>query len=842
MNKRATELHLLAVALYVAGTALGQFSVTTFAQASVDATTTGHVQYDGIAASQSINQGAGATITSNNVSNVPQLLQATSQITASDTGDSGTASALATANLASGTLGVLSDGSQLGATASSAGALATMSDLLTFNVPGATSSTITNIGVSFTVNGAYTLLGNSQAYTGLTAYLSLGNGIIWWHFFTEDDPASQLIENSGWTSYQVPSETGNSFIFNGVLSVAGANPVANLYAELALQCSSANCDYTHAGAITLTLPAGVTYASASGVFLTLSGHACTDALSSDGQVFSSVGGSANVSVTAAAGCDWSISGAPSWITFPGSIGGTGNGNVSYQVQPNTGPDRSAILTIAGVAFTIKEAALVPGLSFIGSMPHIAAEENWTTILTVVNNTSSSNQVQFNLFGSNTDVSGSGSPLLLPVNLPQQPALGVILGASLDNTLSPFASWIVSTAGQGITPVQTGSAQVDATGALGGFAIFHRYSDAQEAVVPLTPGTPNPPSYLLAFDNTNGIVTSVAVANVSPQAANIGYIIRDDTGTQLGYGTLAPALPGNGQTSFVLPDPVNGFPVTVNKRGTIEFDTPAGGQISVLGVRDTPQVTTQGIVTTLTTVPPLANVGSSGGSFPFVASGGDGWQTTFVMVNTGSAAASATLSFFDTAGNPLSMPVSYPQTGSGTATLASFVTQLLAGGASLIVEIAGSSILLEGSAQLITSAKISGFAIFRYTPTGQEAVVPIESRNAPAYWLAFDNTSGIDTSISINDVTSGAQQVSIPVVIRDDSGNLLGQHNLHLAANGEFSGVLAQYSAALGAVLFPETANIRGTVEFDAPAGVQIGVLGVRTPPTHTYTTLPALVK
>ena len=39
------------------------------------------------------------------------------------------------------------------------------------------------------------------------------------------------------------------------------------------------------------------------------------------------------------------------------------------------------------------------------------------------------------------------------------------------------------------------------------------------------------------------MTSVAVANVSPQAANIGYIIRDDTGTQIGNGTITPALPG-----------------------------------------------------------------------------------------------------------------------------------------------------------------------------------------------------------------------------------------------------------------------------------------------------------
>src|ERR1700685_2147132 len=32
---------------------------------------------------------------------------------------------------------------------------------------------------------------------------------------------------------------------------------------------------------------------------------------------------------------------------------------------------------------------------------------------------------------------------------------------------------------------------------------------------------------------------------------------------------------------------------------------------------------------------------------------------------------------------------------------------------------------------------------------------------------------------------------------------------------------------------PETANIRGTIEFDTPVGAQIGVLGIRTPPTHT---------
>lgn len=394
--------------------------------------------------------------------------------------------------------------------------------------------------------------------------------------------------------------------------------------------------------------------------------------------------------------------------------------------------------------------------------------------------------------------------------------------------------IVTTAGPQTPPVLVGSAQLAAAGAVDGFAIFHQIATAQEAVVPME--TRNASSYLLAFDNTGGVVLGVAVETVSAQAGNVGVIIRDDTGAQIGTGNIA--IQPNGHQSFVLSDPTTGFPVTANKRGTVEFDTPAGAQISVLGIRTTPL----GSGNTFTTIPALANVGTAGGSFAFLASGGDGWQTTFVLVNTSAVTAPATLQFLDPNGNALTLPLTYPQSGSGTVTQASSVTQNLAGGATLIIESAGAPTLLTGSAQLTTTGNISGFVIFRYNPTGQEAVVPLESRNAPAYLLAFDNTSRTATGISVNNVTASSGQVTIPVVVRDDSGNLLGQHNLPLAANGEFSGDLDQPSAALGTVLFPETANIRGTLEFDAPAGAQIGVIGIRTPPTRTYTTLPPLAK
>ncbi len=553
---------------------------------------------------------------------------------------------------------------------------------------------------------------------------------------------------------------------------------------------------------------------------------CSYTINPAGQVFPAAGGSGQIVVPAGFGCTWTVSGAPPWVTVTNPGSGSGFGVVNYVVAPNTTNNAlNTTLTVAGFSYAIQAqgASLPP---FIGSMPHLAAEENWTTAFTLVNKSASAATARLSLFGDPTGL------LSLPLVFPQQPsAPGPVMAASLDQTLSANASLVIGTGGLQVPPVLVGSARLYAAGAVDGFAIFHLIPGAQEAVVSLE--TRNAGSYLLPFDNTNNVVLSVAVANLAAQTANIAVIIRDETGTQIQAPGASIAIAANGHQAFVLPTL---FPTTANQRGTIEFDTPAGGRISVLGIRTTPLASTNS--KTLTTVPALADVGTGGGSFAFLASGGDGWQTTFVLVNTGASAASATLSFLDPSGNPLALPLS----GSGASTLASSVTPTLAPGASYIVQTAGAPTLLTGSAQLTTPGNISGFAIFRFNPTGQEAVVPLESRNAPSYLLAFDDTGNTATGIAVNTVSASSQPVTIPVVVRDDAGNMLAQHNLLVPANGDFSGNLAQFSATLGAILFPETANIRGTLEFDAPLGVQIGVIGIRTPPANTYTTLPALAK
>ena len=163
------------------------------------------------------------------------------------------------------------------------------------------------------------------------------------------------------------------------------------------------------------------------------------------------------------------------------------------------------------------------------------------------------------------------------------------------------------------------------------------------------------------------------------------------------------------------------------------------------------------------------------------------------------------------------------------------TAQLAAGATAVIVSSGPAILVTGSAQVTSSGNVSGFVIFRHG--GQEAVVPLEeTRNANTYIIAFDNTGGTATGIAINSVS--ALPVNVPVIIRDDTGAQIGTDTLNLAANGHLAFTLVTDKYA-------QTANIRGTIEFDKPAGATIGALGIGIPTAGTlttYTTLPALAK
>ncbi len=469
------------------------------------------------------------------------------------------------------------------------------------------------------------------------------------------------------------------------------------------------------------------------------------------------------------------------------------------------------LGLTGIGAAIIITASGAHLSAAGSMAQIASGGGWDTTLTLINTGAATADARLNFFGND------GSPPQLPFTFPQVLPTGPLVVSTVDLTFNANALLVLDSQQPSNPNAQIGSAQLLSNGTVGGFAIFKYMPTGQEAIVPLETGSA--PSYVLAFDNTGAgaLATGVAIANVAAQPANIPVVIRDDTGTQIGAETIS--LPARGHTSFMLN--VN-YAVTKGKRGTLELDTPPSGQISALGLRANGRA--------FTTLPALTAAGAGNGSMAQVASGG-GWQTTFTLVNSGLSSAEAQLSFFDNNGNPLALPLTFVQ--SGAATTATGISQTIAAGATLVILTEGSNAnAAVGSAQLTTTGNISGFAIFRYKPTGQEAVVPIETRKASAYILAFDNTNGHATGLALASVSS--QAANVPVVVRDDTGTILGTEIISLAAHGHASFVLTdRYAFAAGK---------RGTVEFDTPAAVQISVLGLRGTAGGAVTTIPVLAK
>lgn len=212
------------------------------------------------------------------------------------------------------------------------------------------------------------------------------------------------------------------------------------------------------------------------------------------------------------------------------------------------------------------------LSNAGSMAQLASGGSWTTTITLINTGSATAEARLNFFDNN------GDPLQLPLTSPQN-SFSPMTASTFTTTLDPIAELVIQSTGSTSQATQVGWAQLLTNGSIGGFAVFSQAvgNSLQEAVAPME--SRNPGAFLLSFDNSGNYVTGVALANPSARPASVGFIIRDDTGAVLLSSTIR--LPAQGHTSFVLP---SSYVSSAGRRGTLEFDTPANGQISVLGLR------------------------------------------------------------------------------------------------------------------------------------------------------------------------------------------------------------------------------------------------------------------
>jgi len=443
----------------------------------------------------------------------------------------------------------------------------------------------------------------------------------------------------------------------------------------------------------------------------------------------------------------------------------------------------------------------------GSLADLASGSGWETTFTLVNLGVASTSVSLNLFAD------TGSSLNLPFTFPQG-ASAPLNASTLNQTIGGNSVLLLDTTGPMSQALKVGWGDVSASGNVNAYEIFRYGPSGQEAVVPMETRTG---SFALLFDNTrlvNTLGTGLALTNLGPQPATVPIMMNNDSGEQIASGSIQ--LAAFGHTAFTLADQ---YPTTAGKRGTVQLAAPPTGQISALGIRANGN--------SFTTIPALQS-GASGGSMAHIAAGG-GWRSIFYVVNLNSTTSNVTLKFFDDNGTPLVLPLTFLQ--SGATTTAASVTQTLTAGATLVLETqgAGAAVML-GSAQLSSDHGASGFALFRYDPSGQEATAPLETRNAPAYVLAYDNTAPLATGVALANLSN--QAATVGLILRDDTGTTLQTTSLQLPANGHSAFVLGGN--------YPLTAGKRGTVEFDSTSA-QISVLGIRAN-GNAFTSIPVLTR
>ncbi len=280
-------------------------------------------------------------------------------------------------------------------------------------------------------------------------------------------------------------------------------------------------------------------------------------------------------------------------------------------------------------------------------------------------------------------------------------------------------------------------------------------------------------------------------------------------------------------------------LTLTSAGVISGDPTAAGSFSfTVTVRDADATTaTQTFTVTIVTVTgPLTETGA----FPQVAAGG-GWDTSIWLVNTSATPLPIALVFRGDDGSPLSIPITVTQQGDVQTYTASGVERALNQNTTLVVASGALPSNVEGWAEVISTAPVNGFAVFRYAPEGLtpgpgvatpwEATVPLQAQlSASTMILPFDNTDGFSTGAALGSLS--LSQADVTATFYDENGVVLGTpQQIPLAANG--------HTAFVTNVSMPFTVNQRGIVRF---TGAALMGIGLRASPYGTLTTVPVVLQ
>ena len=211
------------------------------------------------------------------------------------------------------------------------------------------------------------------------------------------------------------------------------------------------------------------------------------------------------------------------------------------------------------------------------IPQILDGAGWTTGFAIVNLESA--PVNFTAqFWSDT-----GAALPFPIG---SGAPGTLAG-----TLTAGATLFAQTPGTA-SALQQGWAEVSATGRIGVTSTFQFNATGTRGSQAAVIGTQSGGNIYMPFDNTQGHVSAIAIANSNAsQSLTVTLTFLTDSGTQ---SSATLVLPPRNHFAFVLP---TAYPAIANSRGSVNF-TASSPDIAVTGLRFAPTII--GAITSLGT--------------------------------------------------------------------------------------------------------------------------------------------------------------------------------------------------------------------------------------------------
>jgi len=211
--------------------------------------------------------------------------------------------------------------------------------------------------------------------------------------------------------------------------------------------------------------------------------------------------------------------------------------------------------------------------------------------------------------------------------------------------------------------------------------------------------------------------------------------------------------------------------------------------------------------------------------------GGGWQTSILLINLGSTLANYIVRFYGDSGSPQAF--SFVSNGQSLGTQSVLTGTIPIGGLVSFKAQNVDSTVTTGWALIDPSSTgdIGGLGIFTYQPTGQQAVVPIESPSTQSLILAFDNSGGPATGFAL--VNPHANSVVVNVVFRDSNGAMLLTDQFTMSPLQHMSFVLPNQ--------YPGLAGQFGTALISTDSADDgIAALGILASSAGAYTTIFAL--